>query len=168
MVRLLWVMTTNCVVALMSAMQLGEAADVGLVERSIDFVEDAEGRGLELEDSDQQRQRGESLFSAGEQQDVLQLLARRRGDDVDAALVGVLRVGELHEGLAAAEELGEGDGEVFVDDLEGLVELQAGDVVDLLDGGLRVLDGVEQVLALGFEEAVALVRSRCIPRAPSC
>ena len=29
-------------------------------------------------------------------------------------------------------------------------------VVDLLDGRLRVLDGVEQVLALRFEEAVAL------------
>ena len=49
----------------------------------------------------------------------------------------------------------EGDGEVFVDDLEGLVELHAGDVVDLLDGGLSVFDGVEEVLALGFEEAVA-------------
>ena len=40
--------------------------------------------------------------------------------------------------------------------LIGLVELDARDVVDLLDGGLGVLDGVEQVLALGFEEGVAL------------
>ena len=148
--------------------ELGEAAHVGLVERSVDFVEDAERCGLELEDADQQRECGEGLFAAGEQQDVLQLLAGRRGHDVDAALVGVLGVGELHEGLAAAEELREGDGEVFVDDLEGLVELRARDVVDLLDGGLGVLDGVEEVLALGLEEAVALGRSRCIPRGPSC
>ena len=96
MVRLLWVMTTNCVVALISCDQLGEAAHVGLVERSVDLVEDAEGRGLELEDADQQRERGERLFAAREQKDVLQLLARRRGDDVDAALGGVLRVGEPH------------------------------------------------------------------------
>ena len=33
--------------------QLGETAYVGLVKRSIDFVENAEGCGLELEDSDQ-------------------------------------------------------------------------------------------------------------------
>ena len=66
------------------------------------------------------------------------------------------------------KSLREGDGEVFVDDLEGLVELHARDVVDLLDGGLGVLDGVEEVLALSFEEAVALRRSRCTPRAPSC
>ena len=57
--------------------ELGEAAYVGLVERSVDFVEDAEGRGLELEDSDQKREGGEGLFSSGEQEDVLQLLARR-------------------------------------------------------------------------------------------
>ena len=63
----------------------------------------------------------------------------------------------LHEGLAAAEELGEGDGEVVVDDLEGLVELEVPrDVVDLLDGGLGVLDRFEQVLALAFHEGVAL------------
>ncbi len=135
--------------------ELGEAADVGLVERGVDFVEHAEGRGLELEDADQQRERGEGLLSAREQEDVLQLLARGRGDEVDAGLVAVLGVGELHVGLAAAEELGEGDGEVLVDDLEGLVELGVGDVVDLLDGGLGVLDGVEQVLALALQEGVA-------------
>ena len=31
-----------------------------------------------------------------------------------------------------------------------------GDLVDLLDGGLGVLDGIEEVLALGLEEAVTL------------
>ena len=89
--RLECVTTTNCVSALMSSEQVGEAADVGLVQRRVDFVEHAEGAGLELEDADQQRQRGERLFAAGEQQHVLQLLARGRGDDVDAALGGVLR-----------------------------------------------------------------------------
>jgi hypothetical protein len=82
-------------------------------------------------------------------------LPGRRGDDVDAGVGGVLLVSEAHEGLAAAEELGEGDAEVLVDDLEACVELDAGDVVDLLDGGLGVLDGFEEVLALGVEEGVA-------------
>ena len=135
--------------------EFGEAAHVGLVERSVDLVQDAERRGLELEDADQQRERGQRLFSAREQQDVLQLLARRRSDDVDAALVRILRVGELHEGLAAAKELREGHREVLVDDLEGLIELHARDVVDLLDRSLGILDRIKEVLALGFEKAVA-------------
>ena len=67
---------------------------------------------------------------------------------------GVFGVGELHEGLAATEELGEGDGEILVDDLEGLVKFHARDVIDLLDRSLGVLDGVEKILALAFEEAV--------------
>ena len=82
-------MTTNCVVAAISCDEAGEAADVGLVERGVDFVEDAEGRGLELEDADEERERGEGFFSAGEEEDVLELFAGRRGDDVDAGLGGV-------------------------------------------------------------------------------
>src|SRR5712691_9615974 len=50
--------------------EFGEAAYVG-------FVEDAEGRGLELEDSYQKRESGEGFFSSGEQEDVLQFFAGR-------------------------------------------------------------------------------------------
>ncbi len=32
------------------------------------------------------------------------------------------------------------------------------DLIDFLDGGLRVFDGVEQVFALSFEEAVPIRR----------
>src|SRR3984957_21068947 len=41
--------------------QFGEAADVGFIERGVDFVEDAERAGRVLEDADQQSQRSESL-----------------------------------------------------------------------------------------------------------
>ena len=155
MVRLLWVMTTNWVVSLMSAMSLEKRPTLVSSSGASTSSSTQKGAGWILEDADQQRERGEGLLSAREQEDVLQLLARRRGDEVDAGLVAVLGVGELHVGLAAAEELGEGDGEVLVDDLEGLVELGVRDVVDLLDGGLCVFDGVEQVLALAFHEGVA-------------
>jgi hypothetical protein len=46
--------------------------------------------------------------------------------------------------------------EVFVDLGEGFLELLARDFVDLFDGGGGVLDGGDQVFALGFEERVAL------------
>ena len=89
------------------------------------------------------------------------LLARRRCDDVDAAEVRALAIdgvdlGQTHEGLAAAKELGEGSGEVFIDDFVGLVELDARDVVDLLDGCLGILDRVKEVFALCLEEGMAL------------
>src|SRR5512146_2222789 len=44
--------------------QVGEAAHVGFVECCVDFVERTERAWLELEDTDEQRQRGKRLFAA--------------------------------------------------------------------------------------------------------
>ena len=154
--RLEWVTSRNCVSLLERVEQIGEAADVGLVQRRVHFVEGAEGAGLELEDAHQQGQRGQRLFAAREQQHILQLLARRRGDDLQAALGLVLHVGEAQEGLPALEEPREDCGEVLVDAGEGLVEFGARDQIDLLDGLLRVFDRLHQVGALRLKEAVAL------------
>lgn len=55
--------------------EAGEAAYVGFVEGGVDFVEDAEGAGLELEDADEEGEGGEGLFAAGKQEDVLELFA---------------------------------------------------------------------------------------------
>ena len=60
------------------------------------------------------------------------------------------------EGLSALEEPREDLREVLVDPRKGLVELGARNLIDLLDGLLRVLDRLHQVLALRLEEAVAL------------
>src|SRR5579864_143336 len=58
--------------------QFSEAADVGFVEWSVHFVENAERARLILEDADQQGQRGHSFFAARKQYHILQSLARRR------------------------------------------------------------------------------------------
>src|ERR1019366_8557390 len=109
--------------------QLGETAHIRVIQRRIHLVQYAEGRRLELEDAHQQRQRRQRLLAAREQQDVLQLLARRRSHNIDAGLDRVLLVGQPHEGLAAAEQLGEGGAEVLIDYLERLVELHPRNVV---------------------------------------
>ena len=101
---------------------LHEPADVRVVERGVHLVEDAEGRRLVLEDREEQADRGHGLFASGEQQDVLKLLARGHGHDVDAGLEDVVVV---HQGKArgtAAEELLERLLEVRVDDVERLLE----------------------------------------------
>ena len=109
-----------------------------------------------MEDAHEKRERSESFFSAGEKKDILELFARGRGDNLDARFVGILGVGEPHEGLTTPEQFGEGDGEIFIDEFEGFVELDSGDVVYFLDRRLGVLNGVEEILTLGFEEGVSL------------
>ena len=166
--RLEWVTMTNCVSRLMPAQHVGESADVGFVQRRVDFVQHAERAGLVLEDADQQRQRSEGLFAAGEQQHVLQLLARRRGNDVDAALR------EFSSSVRRMKAWPPSKSVVKVTEKFSLMRAKASSNfvreigVDLLDGGLRVLDGVEQVLALRLKEARDAPPSRCTPRGPSC
>ena len=55
------------------------AADVGVVERGVHLVEQAERRGLDEEDGEDEGDRGERLLAAGEQVDALELLARAAG-----------------------------------------------------------------------------------------
>src|SRR5580658_1050822 len=136
--------------------QFGEAADVRLVEWRVHFIEDAERAGRVLEDADQQGECSERLLASGEQQHTLQALAGRRRDYVDSALGRIILVGELHEGVAAAEELLESLSKVLVDLGESFLELLARDFVDLANRGCRVLDRRDQVLALRVEEGVAL------------
>ena len=92
-------MTRNSVVAAGLGRGIGEAADIAPGRGAVRLVEDAERRELEPGRCRPAGQRGEGLFAAGEEQDVLQLLARGRGHDVDAGFGGVLLVGEAHEGL---------------------------------------------------------------------
>ena len=134
-----------------------EAADVGFVERRVDFVEDAEWTWRIFEDGDQQRERGERFFPAREQQNVLQTLARRLRDDVNARFAGAVGFAQAHFAMAAAEERDKGDGEVGVDEVERFLEFLLGDGVELVDGELRVLDGGDQVVAFAAQESVALL-----------
>src|ERR1019366_1152447 len=137
--------------------EAGEAGDVGLIERGIDLIQHAERAGLIVEYGHEQGDGGQRLLAAGEQEDVLQALAGRRADDIDAAIGDVLLVGEAHLAGAAAEQRLEPDAEVGVDGFEGLGEFLAGNQVDFLNRLLGVADGIDQVLTLGAEEIVALL-----------
>src|SRR5690606_27723640 len=126
-----------------------EPFDVGLIERGIHLVEDTEAAWLALEDRQQERDGRQRLLAAGELTDGAWLLARRLGDDLDAALQPVDLVGddllavdfldEAHQAdfsAPAAEQLAEhaaGTGEVLLDGLEGLLEAGAAGLVEALD-----------------------------------
>src|SRR5215813_9910232 len=136
--------------------QLSEPPDVGVVERRVHFVQDTERAGLILENAYQQGQRGQRLFSAGEQQNVLQFLARGRSYHVNSAFRRVQFVGQAHKGLATAEQLAERELEILVDLLKRFLELLPRELVNLLDGGFGVRDRLQKVLALGLQEFVPL------------
>src|SRR5690606_13479935 len=111
--------------------ELVVAADVGLVERRVHLVEQAEGRGFDEEDGEDQRHRGQRLLAARHEVDVLHLLARRLRDDLHAGLgVGLQRIpDELQPRLAPTKEAREDLLESLVDGFEGLEEaLLAGGV----------------------------------------
>src|SRR6202012_572030 len=48
------------------AQHVSETADVGFVERGVDFVQHAEGAGLEEEDADEEGERGEGFLATRE------------------------------------------------------------------------------------------------------
>ena len=63
--------------------ELDEAADVGVVERGLDLVEEVERARLREEEREQERDRSERLLAAGEHPEARDLLPRRPELDLD-------------------------------------------------------------------------------------
>ena len=120
-VILLWEMNTNCVSAAIAVHHPAEAAGVGIVERRVDLVQQAERRRIQLEQREHERDGGERLLAAGQQVDRRVALARRLRDDLHAGIEDFL-AGEHEPRLTAAEERREELGEILVDRFERLLQ----------------------------------------------
>ena len=83
------------------------ARDVDIVERRLDLVEEAERRGSDLEDGEQQRDCRKSLFAAREQVDILNILARGLNLYLNGTFKHIERILKNKLRLAAAEQLRE-------------------------------------------------------------
>jgi hypothetical protein len=134
---------------------LQQPAQVGVVQRRLDLVEDVERRRPGLEQRDQERHRDQRALTAGQQRQPLDLLPRRAGLDVDAGGQHVVGVGEHQPALAAGEQPGE-------DPLEGLLDVAVRLGEDLLDPLVDLLDDVEQV-APGLLQVVELFGQEPVP-----
>src|SRR3546814_5181230 len=64
----------------------GEAADVGLVERRVDLVEQAERRRVELEDREHQRHGGHRLLAARKQRTVRHARSEEHTSDLQSLM----------------------------------------------------------------------------------
>src|SRR5262245_3850291 len=96
---------------------VGKAVDVGLIQRGVDFIENAEGAGLETKHCDQQRKGSERFLAAGQQKDILKLLTGRLGNDFDSGVgfTGFFQKTQLS--VSATEQVNEGCAESCVDSL---------------------------------------------------
>ena len=138
-----------------ASQDLDKTPDIGFVERRVELVEEAEGAGLDHVDREEERHGGERPFPAGQQGDVLQLLARRAGDDLDPRFQHVFLVHQHQSRRAAVEERLEHLLEVRVHPVErGPEHLRRG-AVDLPDHVHELLFRIHEVLFLGREEGVA-------------
>ena len=135
----------------------GKPRPIGLIQRRLDLVHHAEGRGPDPQNGKVQCDGHQRPLPAGEQADAPLPLSRRLGLDVDAAVQGVSLVFQGQHPLAPAEELGKGLGKGRPDlgklGAEALVHL-LGDGVDDpfqgLPGGLHVVLLVREVLPALF------------------
>ncbi len=113
------------------------------------------GLGLYLKQAEHQRDGGQRLLAARQQLHALQALARRLGDDLDAALERIVLVEQRQAGAAAAEQRAERLLEVVVDRRKRLGEALTRGLVDALDRLGRLRDRVDEILALRRQERVA-------------
>ena len=134
---------------------LQQPAEVGVVERGLDLVEDVERRRPGLEQRDQEGHRHQGALATGEQGEPLDLLAGWPGLHLDAGGEHVAGVGEDEPPLAAREQPRE-------DVVEGRADVGPGLGEDLLDPLVDLRDDVEQVLA-GPAEVLELLAEELVP-----
>src|SRR5258707_4497774 len=108
-----------------------KAVDIGVVERRVDLVENADRRWVGEEDGEEQGERGERLLAARKQRQALQFLARRARHDLQPGGQRVLALIERKMRAAAAEQRDEELAEMLVDLGEGGQQALAAFVAEL-------------------------------------
>ena len=133
------------------------AGHVDVVQRSFDLIQEAEGRGIDVEDGEVDRDGDQRLLAAGKGAQVLDDLARGRDLDLDAGFQHVAFVGEVQACVAAAEQLFENLLEVGVDLLEARRKQLFHLAAQLGDHTGQLALGLFHVGDLGFQEVVAFL-----------
>src|SRR5581483_6182991 len=134
-----------------AAEKLDEAADVRVVERGLDLVEQVERAGPGEEQREQERDRAERLLAAGEEREAGHALAGRPELDLDPRLAAVLELGQAQATLAAGKERRGDLGEVPLDGCERLLESSLDGLGELAPELLEPGQAALEVLALQSE-----------------
>ena len=134
--------------------QIAEPLDIGVVERRVDFVEDADRGRVGEEQREDQRDRGQRLLAARKQGQRLQSLARRLGIDLKPGFERIVAVDQRKVGLSAFEQLGEQPLEVGVDRLERGAQPLAALAVEVADRTAQAVHCLDQLGLFGQRGAM--------------
>src|SRR3984893_3615576 len=83
--------------------KIAKTFDIGVVERRIHFVENANRRRIGKKDREDQRQRGQRLFATGQKSHDLRLFPWWPGEDFEPGFKRIVGFDQLKLGRAAAE-----------------------------------------------------------------
>src|SRR5688572_20411766 len=133
-----------------------EPADVRVIKRRVDLVQQAERRGTISKDREHERDRGHRFLAAGKQKNVLQAFARGLCNDLYSGFENVVGLEQCHLTLSTAKQLAEEFDKVGVDRLECLLESCSGPLLYFAQGFFRRCDAVDDVLPLRGEEKQSL------------
>ena len=135
----------------------GVAGDVGIVQRRLDLVHDAEWCGMDFQNGEVQGNCHEGLLAAGEQRDGLEGFSGRLGLDLNAAAQDVVLVLQLQLGGTAAKQFSKGGLEALGEQLELLRKDDGHLVCDLLDDTFQFALGLFHVVALVGQVGIAAI-----------
>ena len=132
-----------------------EPAQVAVVERRLNLVEDVERRAADAVNREQQRKRRERLLTAGHEHHLRDALASRLRADLHAGVLQVVGVGEDELCRAAREQGGEDAAEVVVDRVERADEVVFHARIDDADDLGKAAARAVEVCQLGRQVIVA-------------
>src|SRR5690606_18672637 len=138
--------------------QLLEALNVLVVQRGVNFVQDAERAGLAHKDGKQQCHGRKSFFSAGEQGNMLRLFAGRLRHNINAAFQHAVLLSKDQVCAATAKQTAISLLEVGANLREGLGKQVLRGLINFADGFREHRLGFVQVLLLVHKELQALVQ----------
>ena len=140
-----------------AAQVLRVTGHVDVVQRSFDLIEEAERRGIDVENGKIDRNSDQCLLAAGEGAQVFDDLARGRDFDFDAGFQHIAFVREVEPRMAAAEQFFKDLLEVVVDLLEARREQLFHLAAQFSDHAGQLALGLFDVRDLGFQEVVTFL-----------
>src|SRR5512133_697923 len=151
-----------------AAKELDEAADVRVVERGLDLVQEVERTRTREEERKQERDRPERLLAAGEQRQPRHAFAGRLQLDLDPGrrllVLRALLVGQEQPTLAAREQRLRDLLEVGADRGEGLHEAAIDRLVQLIAQLRKLVQAALEILALRDQVGQILLFPRVLFR----
>src|SRR5262249_44822346 len=132
-----------------------EAADVCIIKRCVDLIEETEWARLVLEQPEHEGNGRQRFFSARQQLNALESLAGRLRNDFDAALERVVLVEERQACASPPEQSAEGLLKVDVDSRECFGKALTRHLVDALYRPRCLRDGLDEIEPLACKERMA-------------